>query len=302
MANDFFPLVLEAMQAFDPYYRSGMQEANEAAGMQGHDWGILFYAVGTEPQALSPARLHALGPYISASGVEAPLTEAASRGFLAREKDGSYRLTEAGRHAFYRSFEAVHEQLASIEPLPAEKMNRITDLLYQAIETLHVSPKPADKSHFLCSRRTDPGFSAPAATRIDQYLTDLARFRDDAHQAAWQSYEITGPAWEILTVIWRDEANSREALGQRLERRNHDADTLTTSLQDLKDRGWIVEQDGRYQVTEEGRQLRQAAEDKTEELFTICCSGLSAEELGELKRLLAELRDALKQQSLELAQ
>ncbi|HJZ46612.1 MAG TPA: hypothetical protein VKE41_05580, partial [Roseiflexaceae bacterium] len=152
-------------------------------------------------------------------------------------------------------------------------------------------PEPADKPALLASRLTDPGAHAGPAALTDQYLTDLVRFRDDAHIAAWRPYEIDGLAWEALTLIWRGEAYSAETLAKRLERRAQPVQAYVLAIHELVERSWIAQYSETYRVTDRGAALRQQAESMTERYFYAPWSCLSDAEIGELRGLLAQLRD-----------
>ena len=152
-------------------------------------------------------------------------------------------------------------------------------------------PDTNELEALLASRRSEPGPQAALGARIDQYLTDLLRFRDDAHQAAWQPLGVGGLAWELLTLIWRGEANTREALQQQLERRGHATADYDQALSDLAGRGWLAEQDEQFRVTDAGRAVREQAEEQTDRLFYGPWNRLSAAEIDQLRELLTRLRD-----------
>jgi DNA-binding MarR family transcriptional regulator len=288
--TDLYPLSQEALQALDLHYRPAMQQALADAGLEGRIWGVLLFAQGVEPQPLSAAQLHALSPYTTVEALAERLAEAADQGFLAPAKDG-YRLTEAGRRALQGSFAAVYQALAALEPLPADDMRRLADLLRRLVDASLAAPAPTDKSHLRASRRTDPGAEVSLAARIDQYLTDLNGFRDDAHLAAWRPYGVDGPAWEALTLIWRGEANTPEALAEKLSGRRQEPAAYTIALRSLAERGWVAEQAGTYSATEQGRAIRQRAEDETDRLFYEPWGSLDDGEAQELRSLLTQLSD-----------
>jgi DNA-binding MarR family transcriptional regulator len=176
-------------------------------------------------------------------------------------------------------------------------MRRLATLLRRLVESTAAAAAPEDKFSFASSRLTDPGPQASLASQIDQYLTDLARYRDDAHLAACRPSDISGHGWEALTMIWREEADTPAALAQKLERRGHDQAAYAEALDGLRGRGWVEEHDGVYRVTERGRALRQAAEDATDELFYAPWSCLDDGETQELRQLLTQLRDQLQRMS-----
>lgn len=293
--TDLYPLSQEALRALDLHYRPAMQRAFESAGLEGRIWGPLLFTQGAEPHALSIARLHQISPYTTAEVLEARLAEAAEKGFLMQAEDGGYRLTETGRGALAGSFGAVYAALADFEPLPADDMRRLSELLRRLVEASLAAPAPPDKAHLLSSRRTDPGADVSLAARIDQYLTDLNAFRDDVHEAVWQAYGVAGPAWEAFTLIWRGEADTPATLSEKLSGRRLTPAAYVEALHSLAARGWVAEQSGTYRVTEQGSALRQKAEEETDRLFYEPWLRLADDEVHELRSQLARLRDSARQ-------
>jgi DNA-binding MarR family transcriptional regulator len=292
-ATDLFNLLGEALQALGAHYGAALQQANADLGLEGHDWGLLFAVNGVDPEPITAMDLQQFAPYVTAHTLESQISGAVGRGFLAGDDTLGYRLTERGHHAVKRSFGSVHQALAELEPLPAADMRRLIDLLQRLVEATIDSLEPADKRYLLSSRRTDPGDLASAAARIDQYLTDLVRYRDDAHQAAWRPYAIGGSVWEVLTMIWRGEADTVATVAERLERRAQSPETYAQALQELVARGWIAELAGAYRMTELGGALRQATEATTDRYFYTPWSSLNEAEIDELRGLLTRLRDRL---------
>ena len=196
-----------------------------------------------------------------------------------------------------QSFGSVHAALADVEPLPAGDLRRLNDLLRRLVEATLAAPEPGAKPQLLASRLTDPGAQASAAALTDQYLTDLARFRDDAHVAAWRPYGTSGITWEALTLIWRGEAYSPDTLARRLERRAQPAQVYIDAIHDLVERGWIAQHGQAYRVTDRGAAIRRQAEETTDRYFYAPWSCLGEAETDELRGLLARLCDRYAQPS-----
>jgi len=208
-------------------------------------------------------------------------------------------MTDRGRQAVQQSFGAVHAALADVAPLPAGDMIRLNQLLRRLVDATLAAPAPADKPELLASRMTDPGARGSQAALTDQYLTDLVRFRDDAHQAAWQPHGVGGPTWEALTLIWRGEAYSPDTLAKVLERRAQPTQVYIDAIHTLVERGWIAQHGEAYRVTDRGAALRQQAEEATDRFFYAPWSCLSEAETEELRGLLTQLRDRFAQVSEE---
>jgi DNA-binding MarR family transcriptional regulator len=287
---DLFTLIGETVQALSATYGDAMAAAIEQGGMVGPDWGWLFVVQGAEPRATFD-RLAQLRPYAARETLVTQLAGAVGRGLLSLGGNGEYQLTEAGRQALRQSFAAVHAALAGYNRVPEPELQRAVELLERVVHASVAALEPAAKPTLLTSRRTDPGSGAAPAARIDQYLTDLLHYRDDTHMAAWQPSGASGPAWEILTLIWRGEAQTVEELQARLERRGHTAEAYSQYLHGLIGRGWVAERAGRFELTDAGRALREQAEETTNRLFYGPWACLSAGELEELRGLLVHLRD-----------
>jgi Mn-dependent DtxR family transcriptional regulator len=299
--QDTWTLIQETMQAFSPFYQEAVRATFTEARFEGHDWTNAFYAYAREPEPLTVSFLHAQFPYGKLEVRQRDLEQSAERGALEKTGEDTYRLSERGRGGIVNFFRAAGEALDIIEPLAREDMNRIADLLHRVIQATETAAEPADKPLLMASRRTDPGVEAPASTRIDQYLTDLLRYRDDAHLAAWTPLGVRGHAWEAFTLIWRGEANSAAAIAERLEQRGYSADDYASALGDLVKRGWLKAVDGPYELTQTGQQARDAAEDETNRLFFVGWSALSEDEAVDLEHGLVELRSRLREMAADRA-
>ena len=180
-------------------------------------------------------------------------------------------------------------------------MTRLADLLAQIIAATEAAPALARKTHMLISRRTDPGAGAAPAAQIDQYLTDLLRFRDDAHLAAWAGLGIDGRAWDAFSAVWRAENISAAALAESFSNRNFTLDDYAASLDQLAEMGWVEAEDGVYHLTESGLAVREEAEENTNRLYFSGWSVLTAAESAELDDLLLALRDRLQEKAADQA-
>ncbi|NIS81763.1 MAG: hypothetical protein GTO14_16495 [Anaerolineales bacterium] len=293
MTTDFVTLFAEGLQALGRHYRSPMQEAISAAKLEPPEWYVLFTAYCTAPKPISASELSRLSPYNAVSLHEQRLQGAIDHGYLIAEDGEAYQISEEGRRAAVRPIKEAQKALGSLSPLPEEEMARLVELLRRLVEAVIEAPEPSEKPALLRSRVVDPGEGAQAATRIDQYLTDLTFYRDDAHIAAWKPYEIPGQTWETLTLIWREEAHTLDELAERLEARGQTKESLSVALEDLVDRGWISTKNGGYTVTEQGSTLRQEAEEATDRFYYDPWSALKKSERAEMEALLVKFKEAL---------
>jgi DNA-binding MarR family transcriptional regulator len=284
----------ELMRSFAPLYQSEMQEVILSTGAALNTWYGLALARGSDPAPFTVERYHAMFPYTAQASFAERLETLAGLELLERVGEGAYRLTDLGREGVEGVFEAAHRGLAALDSLPADEMAQLNKLLFRLVEATLEAPEPAEKWSMMYSRWTDPGDNGLGSVRTDQYLTDLVRYRDDAHLAAWKPYGVSGHVWESFTLIWRDQASTAEELAEQLEPRGHTAEEYAAALQELVARGWVSEEAGTYRLTEEGTRVREEAEEVTDRHFFVGWSALSEEELVQLSDLLTRAKESVR--------
>jgi DNA-binding MarR family transcriptional regulator len=295
--KSFGTLVGEGMQALFPFYRDPREKLYEELGIEGINFWVAWTASKLEPEPISVAQFLRMGPYNSAAPLEERIAGAVDKGLLEEGPEAEFRLTEKGRTIVHRIMqEAIYAPLAAAEiPMSADDLERMATLLRRVVDSVEGADEPP-KIHFALSRTTDQGDDAAVVVRIDQYLTDLATFRDDAHLGAWQGYDVSGPAWEVLTYLWRE---GMEPLKERFEVRQHPEGTLEKALQELVKLGWAAQDGESYEITDQGRELRQQAEDATDQLYYGPWDCLDEKEQKELRGLLERLIDELREEEEE---
>jgi DNA-binding MarR family transcriptional regulator len=295
-----WPLMNETMVAFSPFYQDEMIRAIVDHGVR-NVWFPLSLARGAEPDPLSLERMARLNPYTAREHHRDALRTLIELEML-EPIDGvdgdRYRLTDSGRTAVEAIFAAAHRALDRVHFLPPEDTETLAVLLGRVVQASLDAPEPATKPALQHSRWTDPGPGKSAVSRIDQYLTDLSRFRDDVHIAAWRAQPIDAVTVEALTYLWRGESDSPADLADRLSFRGHSQEVYRTAFQGLVSKGWAKTLDGRYEITEQGARVREEIEEKTEELFFSPWATLLEEELNQVEALLKEVRAKLHQHAL----
>jgi DNA-binding MarR family transcriptional regulator len=292
--NQFLSLIQDNMGALALHYRGPTQVKLNERGFEGGDWYAIFLAAA-EPEPLSAADYHHLNPYISPDKVKETLAQSAGRGFLQAIGPDSYRVTAAGREGLAEFFQVAREAMLRADAPPEADLNRLTDLLRRVVRAT-AADNSTDHQQLMVSRTQAPPDDAPAIVLIDQYLTDLATYRDDAHLAAWRPHEVEGHGWEAFTFIWRGEANTVEALSQipQIQGRGYTVAHYTAALDQLVERGWLIKEGEAYRLTEAGQKLRDDVEEQTDRYYNAGFSTLIEAELAELQTLLTEFRDKLR--------
>jgi DNA-binding MarR family transcriptional regulator len=261
---------------------------------EGLDIQLIQLAYGSAPESITPEHVVKRSPYGNPEFVEEQMREAVERGWLEAVGEGQYVPTEKGQQAAADLFALADRIFGGIESLPDDDLKRITALLSKVVARAQELPEPDEKWVLSWGSRFDRGPDAPLMVQVRRRLIDLLGFRDDVHVAAWQPYGVGGQVWEAFTYIWRGEAGAAAELAETLSYRNYDEAAYVAALEELVSRGWIAEAEGKYITTEEGKVLRQQAEDATNRYFDAAWSGLSEAEVKEVHGLLEKLADAVK--------
>lgn len=293
-------LTLEALAAIRAHYVPVAERITVESELDGWTWGLLLAALTLEP--MTPSRLQVRGPYTAAEGYLARLAAAADKGYLAEVAPGEYCLTEFGRAETQRFIEEMRAVMAEADPLHLADSERLASLLDRLVQACLNTPPPPDtlrlrSGQAWCislSHRLMPAASPPLPY-IEQAISCLAAYRDDAYLAAWQPSGLSATALDTLTFLWRGEADSLNALCERLSHRGHPRRVYAQALAELRERGFIRGPDSAPQVTGVGRTFRDQVEADTDRYFFAPWACLDDAEKTELADLLTRLQDGLKE-------
>jgi hypothetical protein len=253
---------------------------------------LLLAALSFDPAVTSPARLLVRRPYTAADTFMARLWVAAEKGFMIENSPGEYRLTAIGRARIVDLIHAAREQMEKADPLPLVDSERLANLLGFLVHASLNTLAPLDTWSIRHAYRLMPA-AYPPLPFTEQAISCLQAYREDAHLAAWHQTGLTATAMETLTLLWRSEADSLEAICQRLARRGHSPQVYSHALEDLRERSYVEGPDSAPRVTASGRIFREALEQETEEYFFAPWLVLSDEHRQILRDTLARLRDSL---------
>jgi hypothetical protein len=289
--------IMETMNAFSPYYRE-VAVYNLRQAEANHSWLPLLKSAVSAPAPVTADRLAASTPYIASHQRQAMLDCAMEQGLLVEEWPGGYRLTDQGKKVLSVFFDSAQAAIAGAPVLQQAEMEELAALLARIVMATERLPLPRSKDNFQSSRWTNPGPQAPATVRVEQYLTDLSHFRQDAHLASWQAYGVDGRSWEAFTCIWRNQASTPSDLASILSQRGYSEADYAEAIRLLLDKGWIEQALGRWQISANGRALRDVAEMVTDRLFFAGWRALNESELERLNELLVNLFHSLQETKL----
>jgi DNA-binding MarR family transcriptional regulator/DNA-binding HxlR family transcriptional regulator len=289
-AMAFWPLAKAVLRSLGKTYYPEMERTAISAGMADCDWYLLLPALLFDPAPISAARLRVRCPYYSPHIYENRLKPLAKLGYLKAVTSSAdeagyphyeYRLTDSGRMTIEWIIRAADSVLSALHPMDLVALERLSSLLERLVLASLEADEPPGKWALNHSRKTNPGPDAPIMVRIDQYLTDLGAYRDDAHQAAWGNEPLlkalgsddaappapgnlppspppgVTQALETLTLLWRadkgelNNGNSAHGLSVSqvttlLEKRGHPRAAYTRALKALSAQGYV---EGRSEIS-----------------------------------------------------
>jgi hypothetical protein len=276
-----------------PHYQPVLSEFCEHSGLDDWTTGLLIASLSLEPQPVSPNVLRVRTPYTAAGAYAQKLAVAKEAGYLEEISPGQYYLSEKGCQDVPALLAEVRRAMSCVDPLPATDSHRLSGFLSRLVQASVDTRPPPDTWSIRLSIKLLPD-PQPPLPYIEQLLTCLNAYRDDAHLAAWLSRGLYATALEVLTLIWRGEANSLETLFSRLEKRGHTLQVYADAIEMLRARGLLCAQEGLLALTTQGVDTREQIEADTDRFFFTPWSCLTRHEKDELVDLLVCLEDGLK--------
>jgi hypothetical protein len=291
---DLWPLIWKTLDSLTAHYGPAIDHAAEELGIPLGEWyGWVMAAPLFEPQPVSARLLHVRAAFTNPVKLDADLARGVQLGLLEPGPAGEYRLTEKGQAGVEHLIQTAWTAMNKLSPLPQADLLRLADLLKRVDDGCLAAPEPPDKWCLRIERHYDPGVDAPVMPRLDQYLSDLVAYRDDARIAVRESYGVSGQAWEASGLLWRGVAMTLDELCERLARRGWSREDYKAAVQELIDRGWVTGDEAEYVVTDLGRAVREEAKDRRDDYFHRPFGCLDEDELDELEQLLTRLCDVL---------
>ncbi len=304
--KEVYEQIEELLRSLAPFYSERVTEHQYKLQAPNH-WFALNNVRAYEPEPVTISQIHQQYPFASIKRQSENYAALAEAGLLQAVDTDTYVLTENGRELIEGFFHAAHKGLdASESPSPVgalsiQKMERLAKLLGQIVVASLEAPEPNEKLALNGSRWTDPGENASTVVKLDQYVTDLLRFRTDAHNAAWRKYDLGGRTWETFTQVEQGEAKTAAGLAERLNYRGYSADDYGASLSELEELGWLEEIDNEWVLTAKGNQIKQEVGSETDRIYFESWKKLGDTEIAELFELLSEANESLQHEGAVIA-
>jgi hypothetical protein len=186
-------------------------------------------------------------------------------------------------------------QLLDFKSMPDQELRRLEVLLRQIVAESRVARQPPENWSMMVRFHVTDEYS-PLIVQVREHLMDLLAYRDDAHLSASRPhFNEAGIVWLVLDSLAKGGAVNAEQMAEKLIFRGYEAEDYEIAIQAAVQIGWIQQGDypNTFCLSQQGRDLRERAEQLTNEIFYTPWSVLTREELDELYGLLIVLRDGL---------
>jgi len=109
-------------------------------------------------------------------------------------------------------------------------------------------------------------------------------------------FNDAGIVWIVLGALWKGDAVNAEQMVEKMAFRGYDVEEYEIAIQAALELGWAEpgNRPDKFCLTDEGKKLREQAEQDTNEYFYTPWSVLTPNEIDELYGLLTRLYDGLK--------
>jgi hypothetical protein len=281
-----------ALGAIAAVYEGISEQEALRAGIDQRVTGLLVAALTFDPDTISPERLSVRGPYTAETEYDIRLMRAKSKGYLFEPEPGEYRLTSQGRALAEALIVEARQAMVNADPLSPQNSRILIGMLKRLVKACLEAPPPPDTWSIRLAYKLMPA-ETPSLPYIDQALSCLSAYRDDAHLAAWRQSGLSAPAMESLTLLWRGEASSLDGLYDKLAFRGFEKHDYRAAFQELRGKGFLAGAEDAPMLTSTGHTFREQVERETDRQFFLPWSCLAPVEKAELACLLAHLRDGL---------
>jgi hypothetical protein len=255
-------------------------------------WIAAIWLFGSEP--ITTAKFMKMFPYGLARLNEECFASAARQGYLMLDTESGYSPTEIGINVAQKIWRQAGVSLADLKPMPEKSLQHIFNFLERLVEASLATPEPPYRFYLSHKKNNYQRLGTVYPLEIFVVLFgELSAYRDDMHIATWQAYQVEGHAWDMFDKIYSEESLTIDGMYAKLKRRGLLQDIYIQDLQELIERGWVIERANEYQITPAGKKIREDVEAETERFFFAPWSCLDERDLEYLMNLSTQLHDGL---------
>lgn len=243
-----------------------------------------------DPEPLTVEKFRVRAVYSAPRLSQALLELIASEKWATRVGE-EYRLTQAGRDVITQLMKQRTTLFANFEPIPADDLSKLVNYSNRIFES---ALNRHDEKATWClrySQKRKPEEGVSAIAKLIHAGSDFNAWRDDTHMAAYSEQGVDGMTWEAFSYVDDEKAQTATDLFDHLAYRGWTVGEWQIALNCLVDKEWIAGDEAGYQMTKQGKEIRQTVEEKTDDLFYAPWTALSQEEQVEFVYLLNKLND-----------
>ena len=287
--------LLDIRKVFPSFYMESLQKALVKQELTNLPLGMLIHAYDVHPTPLTAEIIQACVPYYHTHPFTERMVKLAEAGLFQATDHYHYTLTADAYRRVATVYQSIYLAIGQLNILSVSDLDWLVAVFHGILERslAGTHATPAAIMEYKPERTRSIQLLAKLAASVDV----LFNFRCDAHQAAWHDLNISPPAIEVWTLIWRGEANTVQGVLDVLANdfpRGYSLAEYQIFTDELVECGWLVSDDGvRYRLTEAGQNQRDVIEDKTNQLFYVAWEALTADEITHLDELSAQLLSEL---------
>jgi len=290
--QSLWQLMRAAWMKLEAHYEPAIEPLVAESKLNIRSWMVLLAALTFEPEDTTPSHLLVRGPYTSSERYLMLLENAAEQEYLIRNSSGRFQLSPTGRAATQEFIRLAREAMVLADPLDVGESQDLAEMLDRLVNKCFETPSPPNTWSISLSKKLMPPID-PQMPFIEQAISCLAAYRDDAHLASWQSSALSAISMETMTVIWRGQASTLEELTDKLSNRGHPKKVYVDALTQLRTREYVSGSRSVLRLTEYGKLFRDRVEAKTDQYFYTPWSCLSDDQKYKLAVILKNLIEKL---------
>ena len=207
---------------------------------------------------------------------------------LAKIPTLGYLFSEEGKKAVQELIRVAREAMTPSGNLTHQELSELAEQLNKLVNNCLEAPPPPDSWSITLSHKLMPPMDPPLPF-IEQSISCLKAYRDDAHLASWCSSGLSASAMESLTLIWRGQVYTFQELLAKLYFRGHPDVVYLDAIAELRANGYLTGSRNNIKITTEGIKFRDQVEQKTEEYFFRPWDRLSESERRQIAGILEQI-------------
>ena len=209
------------------------------------------------------------------------------------ENDGLFTITTNGQQAYLDYFSQKADAYSKVTLLTDDDFQSFINFLKKGYEAGKVAEKPEHKPSMVLGKEFYTHIGGGQLGTMLGWINLFELYRDDVHASVWKGAGFTGIQIETLTQIWREVANTLEGLADDLAFRGYGVADYQSALDDLVSKGYLLLDNGTYQFTQKGVDVREQIETNTDKIFNdFCADTFTEDELVNFERIIKLIKQS----------